>query len=546
MRAKHTYLSVALAVMLFVLFGNFNVLLAHRAIPAPGGPLVASFPFADNFESGAFGADWSTTTTNNGIAEVNGDYPHGGLKSAFIGQKVNGNATAALILAINLSGQPDVFLDFWWRATGVGTYTDSSLYISDNNGATWTKIRTLNDNSRSYSHMLVNIAAAAAANGLTLNSQFKIRFLFSTTVSNSQANNGLVLDDLRLTTRMQEVAVFPFPANGFEVSDWPQGMFLQSGNNGVVEINGDYPHAGLKNAFLGQKVSGNATAILILAVDLSGQSDVFLDFWWRATGVGTYTDSGLYISDNDGTTWTEIRPLNDKSPSYSHMLVNITSAAAANGLALNNRFQIRFHFSTTVSNSQANNGLVLDDVRLTTRAQEVATFPFPQHGFEAGNWPQGMFLQSGNNGIVEINGDYPHSGLKSAFMGQKVSGSATAALILAIDLSSQSGVFLDFWWRSTGVGTYTDNGLYISDNDGSTWTKIRTLNSRPSSYEHVSLNIAGAAAANGLTLNNRFQIRFLFSTTSGSSQANNGLVFDDLRLGTIDPISRVYLPLVRK
>lgn len=546
MRTIQKYLSVALAALLFALFGNFQILLAYHGLSTPAGPSVASFPFSDDFESGPFGSDWSTTTTNNGIAEINGDYPHGGLKSAFIGQKVNGSATASLVLAVNLSDQSDVFLDFWWRAAGVNTYTDSGLYISDNNGSTWTEIRTLNDNSRSYSHMLINIAGAAAANGLTLNSQFKIRFLFSTTVSNSQANNGLVLDDLRLTTRVQEVAVFPFPENGFEAIDWPQGMFLQSGNNGVVEINGDYPHAGLKNAFLGQKVTGNASAALILAIDLSGQSDVFLDFWWRATGVGTYTDSGLYISDNDGTTWTEIRPLNDNSPSYSHTLVNIASAAAANGLALNNRFQIRFLFSTTVSNSQANNGLVLDDVRLTTRAQEVATFPFPQHGFEASNWPQGMFLQSGNNGIVEINGDYPHGGLKSALLGQKATGNATAALILAIDLSGQPKVFLDFWWRSTGVGTYTDNGLYISDNDGSTWTEIRTLNTRPSSFEHVSLDLADAASAHGLTLNNRFQIRFLFSTTTSNSQANNGLVFDDLRLGTTDPISRVYLPLVKK
>ena len=546
MQTIQKYLSVALVSLLFALFGNFHVLLAHHDVPVPDGPSVASFPFADNFESGAFAPDWSTTTTNNGVTEVNGDYPHGGLKNAFIGQKVTGNATAALVLAIDLSGQSDVILDFWWRAAGVNTYTDSGLYISDNNGTTWTEIRALNDNSRNYSHTLINIASAASANGLTLNSQFKIRFLFSTTTLNSQANNGLVLDDLRLATRAQEVAVFPFSQNGFEADDWPQGVFLQSGNNGVVEINGDYPHAGLKNAFIGQKVSGNAIAALVLAIDLSGQSDVFLDFWWRATGVGTYTDNGLYISDNDGTTWTEIRTLNDNSHNYSHMLINITSAASANGLTLNNRFQIRFLFSTTTLNSQANNGLVLDDLRLTTRAQEVTVFPFPQNGFEAGDWPQGIFLQSGNNGVVEINGAYPHGGLESAFIGQKVAGNANAALILAIDLSSQSDVFLDFWWRSTGVGTYTDNGLYISDNDGSTWTEIRTLNSRPASFEHVSLDLASAASARGLTLNNRFQIRFLFSTTTSSSQANNGLVFDDLRLGTTDPISRVYLPLVRK
>src|SRR5690606_29960386 len=97
-----------------------------------------TFPFNDGFEGPDFGPDWSTQTANLGVVELSNDYFHSGVQGAFVGQNVYGYASSSLTLAIDLSGQTDVFLDYWVRRTGAGEYRH--LYFSDNGGASWVEI----------------------------------------------------------------------------------------------------------------------------------------------------------------------------------------------------------------------------------------------------------------------------------------------------------------------------------------------------------------------------------------------------------------------
>ena len=78
---------------------------------------AVSFPFADGFESGALGPGWFTYTTDEGRVRVMINYACSGNYSALLDDAVGGSAFsyAAIILNVNLSGQPDVQLDFWWR-----------------------------------------------------------------------------------------------------------------------------------------------------------------------------------------------------------------------------------------------------------------------------------------------------------------------------------------------------------------------------------------------------------------------------------------------
>ena len=48
------------------------------------GPNAATFPYADGFESGTLGADWSQYTTEDGRVRVSSDYPHAGSYSLLL------------------------------------------------------------------------------------------------------------------------------------------------------------------------------------------------------------------------------------------------------------------------------------------------------------------------------------------------------------------------------------------------------------------------------------------------------------------------------
>jgi len=288
------------------------------------------------------------------------DYAHTGNQSMFLGQKVGGDAFASLVLDLDLSGQTDVFLDFWVRATGSGEYR--RLYISDDNGVNWTWISNLDNISQDFSHIVIDLADVSERNSLALNDKFRIRFSYFDT-NLGDAGDGMVLDDIRLTQRAEAVASFPLEQQDFEGTTFSQGLYPRSFGNGTAELSTDYPNNGTQSLFLGQKVAGDAAGTLILALDLSGQTDVFLDFWVRATGRGEYRR--LYISDDNGVNWTQIRDMDNISQDFSHIVIDLADVADRNNLALNDKFRIRFsYFDTNLGD--AGDGMVIDDLRISS------------------------------------------------------------------------------------------------------------------------------------------------------------------------------------
>jgi len=196
----HVSISSRLALIALLVLTCFNSspAAANSSVSAsPADTLAADVPFSDDFESGTFGADWSTVKENNGVVEVNGDYPHSGAKSVFLGQKLAGHASASLVLALDLTGQTDVFLDFWVRATGGFNYR--KVYISDDGGTTWELIRELNNTPQSFKREILNIADAATAEGLELNNKFRISFYYGSALG--RASDGMVVDDIQIGTQ---------------------------------------------------------------------------------------------------------------------------------------------------------------------------------------------------------------------------------------------------------------------------------------------------------------------------------------------------------
>jgi len=141
---------------------------------------VASFPFYDGFESGTLGIGWVPYTDNEGRVQVSPSYPYTGSYSLLLDDATSNSAYsyASAALLIDLSGQSDVVLDFWWREFSDEDHFDDGVFISDDYGSTWHGVFSFNVGPSSWRNDVVDIGVAAAANGLTLNDHFLIKFQF--------------------------------------------------------------------------------------------------------------------------------------------------------------------------------------------------------------------------------------------------------------------------------------------------------------------------------------------------------------------------------
>lgn len=515
---------------------------ASQGTPAPITelPQAAEVGFSDDFEGTSLGTNWSSTTTANGLAQFSDDYPHTGRRGFLLGQNLSGSASASLILSLDLSGSTDVFLDFWARATGSGEVR--RVYISDNAGVSWDEIQNLDDLSQSFGHFPIDLATVAADKGRSLNAAFRIRFTYSNDSTVGNPGDGFVIDDVRVTTNAQAVAGFPLAEESFETPTLAKGFYPRSFLNAVAEITTDYPRSGSQSILLGQRASGSASASLELAVNLSGQTDVFLSFWTRATGSGE--QRLVYISDNAGVSWTEIRDLSAASQSFSHIVIDLSNAAATAGRTLNNRFRIRFTYSNDSTVGDAGDGMVIDDVRLMSLDQATVTFPLPEESFEAASFGQGLYPRSSLAGIAELSTDAGRSGARGVFLGQRLAGSASATLELVLNLSGRTEAFLGFWVRSKGTGE--ERRVFISDNSGASWTEVLQLDRTSRDYKFVVLDLATIAGNQGLALNNKFRIRFTYANDSTIGDPGDGMDIDDVQLSATNLSSTVYLPLLSR
>lgn len=490
-------------------------------------PTVAAFPFSTDFESGVLDADFATYTSGVGRAELAQDAPHTGSYSVFLGKKTTGAASASLVLTVDLANQPDVYVDFWVRATGTANDPDSGLYISTNEGATWTKLLGLGSNRQFYGHEYINLTDAAADRGLVLHDRVHLSFFFES--DRYQEVGGIHLDDLRLTTRAALVNPFP-DQQPVSSPTFAQGLYPLGWGVGVAAISSDLPYSGAYSFFLGKKIGGDGAAYLHWLVDLTNQADVYLDFWWRAIGTANDGANGLYVSVDDGATWSKLLNLNANRQIYGHEYLNLRQALNDKGLIPNNRVQLSFHYQS--DRYQAVGGLHLDELRLTTRAQIVSAFPMSD-SLEDESFRQGLYPLGWGVGVAEINRDGPHTGSKQLFLGKKIQGDGAAYLHLVADLANQESAFLDFWWRATGTANHQANGIYLSVDHGITWHKILDLSGSPQLYTHQVVDLVTAANNRGLILGEDVRISLHYETDR--YQAISGFWIDDLRLSTLDP-----------
>jgi hypothetical protein len=298
--------------------------------------------------------------------------------------------------------------------------------------------------------------------------------------------------------------------------------------------------------------ASDSIAAAILTIDLSGQSEVYLDFWWRDWYDVTQSQDGVFVSDDWGLTWHQLYPF-DRDPVswYAHPIVDLAAEAAAHDLELNDHFQIKFQSLSRepISSWGLSNGYTIDAVWVDSSPHGVATLPF-YDGFESGMQLHDVWQEyEPNHGIVSVVvPQYPHGncdpyeGDYSLLLegSDSYTGYETAAAVLTVDLSEETGALLDFWWREWNDENHAEDGVFVSDDQGDTWHQVFSFNDGPSIYQHDVVDLGEQIRTHGLIHSDIFQIKFQFY--DNDDYPTDGYSIDAVRIRTVGSL----LPFVAK
>jgi len=213
----------------------------HNATGYPFNP--ASLPFSDDFESGGLGSAWAVETDYEGRVRVDSAYPYTGSYSLLLDDDADSGfySHASAILALDLSGQSQVEMSFWWREFLDENHADDGVFISDDYGATWYQVFSFNDGPPTYTQTIVDLDAGASAAGISLNDHFLVKFQFYDDYP--IPTDGYAIDDVQVYVPDTQAPTGSILINDGDTyaNDPAVNLTLSASDNvGVTEMNLNY------------------------------------------------------------------------------------------------------------------------------------------------------------------------------------------------------------------------------------------------------------------------------------------------------------------
>ncbi|MFZ5981492.1 MAG: PKD domain-containing protein [Candidatus Zixiibacteriota bacterium] len=167
-------------------------------------------------------------------------------------------------------------------------------------------------------------------------------------------------------------------------------------------------------------------------------------------------------------------------------------------------------------------------ITVTEPSSDYASLPYST-GFETGSFDQYWYTQTSSSvGRIRITTSYtPHSG--SYHMTMDVSTNGTYSqneAWLRLNLAGKSDVDLTFWWKEFGDETHTQDGVFFSDDGGSTFTKVYSLANGSTTWQQIALDVDALASSYSLDLNGTFVVKF--QQYDNYVITTDGMAFDDI------------------
>jgi Secretion system C-terminal sorting domain len=498
--------------------------------------------FKDDFEVATLGSKWTTGAgTPNGIIDISTDAGFNNTRGVRMGKTASagGFVTNTLDLRVDLSNQTYVALTFKISDRNDDTQAEDGLFLSDNNGVTFKKIYAFSpsDWCNQYGQFPpFDLTKLAAANGLSLNTQSVIRFQ-QRGEDYLPSYDGFFIDDVNVYTQTLNYATLPF-SDDFEAAklgnNWIWSFADQTNTlaaiptrpSNIVAIENGIGIDNSRAVSIGKTCSdGFATNALDLLLNLAGQTQVAMTFMISDRNDETHVDDGLYFSDNGGLNFKKVfsfKPSDWCNQYGQYPPFDIDKLATDNGLSLTPNFIIRFQ-QHGENYLPSYDGFYIDNVNVYVPMRNYTMLPFFDD-FEGPNlsssWVWSFADQTNTlaaiptrpSNIVDIENGIGINNSRAVRMGKACSdGFATNALDLLLNLANQPQVAMTFMISDRDDETHADDGIYFSDNGGSTFKKVFSF--KPSDWcnqygQYPPFDIDKLASDNGLTLTPNFIIRF--------------------------------------
>ena len=495
----------------------------------------AEFPYFTGFETGNFENVWARSSSNSfgRVLVTNNNTPRTGSYHMTMDVNTDGNFAANYAdLFIDLAGQTNVVLDFYFKDFGDEDQNVDGIYLSDDGGTNFIYVHEIapgDYTNATWNHIILNIDELASTYGLTLNSTFVIRIH---QYDNYGINNdGFAIDDLEVKAG-PVYADFPYSTSfeqGYFEREWAASTSNSFGRLQVTSANG--PRTGNYHMTMDVTTANiSASNYADLYIDLAGQTDVILDFYLKDFGDEDQNVDGIYLSDDGGTNFTyvyEIEAGNITNDVWTQIVLDIDDLALANGLTLNSTFVVRIlQFDNQPIGAD---GFGIDDLKLRTTT--FASIPY-YNGFESGGFAEEWSIGTANNSnTIVTDQNTPYEGTYHMTMDRITNGGFTLnEAMLRIDLSGQTQVEMAFYWKDFGDETHPQDAIYFSDDNGATFHSVYSFNpgsNANNTWNQIVLDVDALASGAGLSLTNQFVISFE-QYDNRRIASNDGMAFDNI------------------
>ena len=530
-------------------YGMVNAAAAIGGGGGPGGPDYTTIPYTTGFETGDFDNYWTNTQGVEGrilVTTANG--PSAGSYHVTMDDSVSGGSYSQneIRLHLDLTGETDVDLSFRWKEYGDETHSQDGVYFSNNGGSSFTKVHDLNGGSttnNSWQTVALDLDALASGAGLSLSSTFVVKF--QQYDNYPITSDGFCFDEISVQPGStggggQEYATVPYDT-GFEAVSLDSYWTTVVGTEGrilVTTANG--PYAGSRHLTLDDHTNGGSYSQneAWLHLDLSAASEVDLSFRWKEFGDETHSQDGIYFSENGGASFAKVHNLNGGSTtnnSWQLVDLDLDALASGAGLSLSSTFVVKFqqydNYGITTD------GFAFDEISVaegsTGGGGNRATVPYFM-GFESGALDAYWTTVLGTEGRIQVTtANGPYSGSWHLTMDDHTNGGAYSQneAWLLCDFTGESQVNLSFRWKDFSDETHSQDGVYFSDNNGASFTKVYNLNGGSyanNSWQLFTLDVDSLASGAGLSLNSNFVIKF--QQYDNYVATTDGMAFDDISI----------------
>jgi len=190
-----------------------------------------------------------------------------------------------------------------------------------------------------------------------------------------------------------------------------------------------------------------------------------------------------------------------------------------------------YSVTLSVSNSAGNDALTKTNyITVNPAGSGYASLPYAT-GFEGGSLDQYWTTTSSGAGRVLITtANTPHGGSYHMTMDSATNGTYSQnEAWLHLNLAGVSQATLDFWWKDFADENNTEDGVFFSNNGGSSFVKVFSLNATSytdNSWNNFTLDLDQLAASAGLSLTSSFVVKL--QQYDNYAIATDGFAWDDV------------------